>query len=49
MSVMRGSVAQDGFDELDGADTKALVESAFIDQFGQEPGVAGIECASQCW
>ena len=36
VSVRRGSVAQDGFDKLDGTDMKAPIEIAFIDQFGQE-------------
>ena len=36
MSVRRGSVAQDGFDRLEGADLKAPIEITFIDQFGQE-------------
>jgi ubiquitin-protein ligase E3 C len=34
--VRRGSVAQDGFDKLEGADLKAPIEITFIDQFGQE-------------
>ena len=36
VSVRRGSVAQDGFDKLEGADLKAPIEISFIDQFGQE-------------
>jgi ubiquitin-protein ligase E3 C len=36
VSVRRGSVAQDGFDKLEGADLKAPIEITFIDQFGQE-------------
>jgi ubiquitin-protein ligase E3 C len=36
VSVRRGSVAQDGFDRLEGADLKAPIEITFIDQFGQE-------------
>jgi len=36
VSVRRGSIAQDGFDELEDADLKAPIEFTFIDQFGQE-------------
>jgi ubiquitin-protein ligase E3 C len=36
VSVRRGSVAQDGFDKLEGADLKAPIEISFINQFGQE-------------
>jgi ubiquitin-protein ligase E3 C len=35
VSVRRGSVAQDGFDKLEGADLKAPIEITFIDQFGR--------------
>jgi len=42
VSVRRGSVAQDGFDKLEGVDLKAPIEISFIDQFGQkEAGMDG--------
>lgn len=36
VTVRRGSIAQDGFDRLDGVDLRAPIAITFIDQFGQE-------------
>jgi ubiquitin-protein ligase E3 C len=36
VSVRRRSVAQDGFERLEGADLKAAIEITFIDRFAQE-------------
>ncbi|THG96608.1 hypothetical protein EW026_g5256 [Hermanssonia centrifuga] len=41
VTVRRGSIAQDGFDRLDGVDLKGPIAITFIDQFGQEE--AGID------
>lgn len=40
VTVRRGSIAQDGFDRLDGYDLRSPIAITFIDQFGQEEWVA---------
>jgi len=45
--VRRGNVAQDGFDKLEGADLKALIEISFIDQLQEVSFVSSFAAATR--
>jgi hypothetical protein len=46
VSVRRRSVAQGGFERLEGADLKAAIEITLIDQLGQEECVVSFRSLS---